>query len=269
MPSLRETINRVCLKRLGRKPDLENPAGYNDLIQWLKIHDQRADHIIACDKWAVRDWVSRRAGPEILIPASLNWPPPFLPAIAKCSHDSGSARRIRSLGDAAKWLPYLSGRLHKPYGVEKGEWAYRFIKPKILVEQMLEPPVVDFKFHCSGGKIRWAQIISERDTGSPVETILGPDGECTGLHMDQNMRHDPIAKIFPGGAAWKRLCEIAEVLADSWRYVRVDLYWNQARPWFGELTFWPLAGCYTTSDEPIFGQLLKLDLSYQNPPIVA
>jgi hypothetical protein len=85
--------------------------------------------------------------------------------------------------------------------------------------------------------------------------------------MDQNMRHVPEGG-YPGDRAWRELTDLARKLAKSWRYVRVDLYWSREQAWFGELTFWPLAGCYLTDDEPTFGQMLELDLTQRLEPIV-
>ena len=42
---------------------------------------------------------------------------------------------------------------------------------------------------------------------------------------------------------------------------------SQDRPVFGELTFWPLAGCYKTKDEPTFGSMLPIDTSFKRPMI--
>jgi hypothetical protein len=35
------------------------------------------------------------------------------------------------------------------------------------------------------------------------------------------------------------------------------------------LTFWPLSGCYKTGDEPRFGELMQIDLSYAHVPLVS
>lgn len=265
--TLAETIDRLCQERLGRKPNLEAPEGYNDLIQWLKLYDQRPEHIVCCDKWAVRNWVAERAGSEVLIPATLDWPEKF-PAIAKCTHDSGSAKRVPNAAFAERVIAGLERRLEHPYGVEKGEWAYRLVTPRIIVEELLPGEIVDFKFHCSHGLVRWVQVIRDRASGHPRETILSPDGKATGLHMDHKMVHDPWAEVYPGDEAWLRLKELAEVLCAGWRYVRVDLYWSEGRALFGEMTFWPLAGTYKTSDEPLFGKMLNLDLTERYEPIV-
>lgn len=264
---LRETIDRLCLERIGRAPNIASPRGYNDSIQWLKLHDQRPEHVTCCDKWAVREWVRRRAGAAVLIPARLDVPRGW-PAVAKCTHDSGSARPVRSAADWPRALKSLKARLAMPYGVAKGEWAYRLVPPRVMAEDMLPTPVVDYKLHCSGGRIRWCQVIAGRSTGTPRETILDAGGKATGLHMDHKMVHAPAAPVYPGEEAWASLCSLARRLAEGWRYVRVDLYSVRGRALFGELTFWPLAGCYLTSDEPRLGDMLQLDLSYRMEPIV-
>lgn len=264
---MKDIIDTLCLMRIGRKPDLENPKGYNDLIQWLKLYDQRPEHITCCDKWAVRDWVAERAGEDCLIPAQLGIAPEWLPVMMKCTHDSGSARMVNKLWELDRTFVALEGRLGRPYGKEKGEWAYQYVPPRILSEKALDGPITDYKFHCAHGEIRWAQIISDRSSGKAKETILSANGSPLGLHMDHKMEHCPDAFVYPGDEAWEALTALARKLADGWRYVRVDLYWSQGRAWFGELTFWPLAGCYLTKDEPTFGELLDLDLSYRMEPI--
>ncbi len=265
---LAHKVNAVSWRRLGRTPNLENPRGYADLIAWLKLYDQRQEQIACCDKWGVRAWIAEHAGPQYLIPATLGFPPKRLPTVAKCTHDSGSAKLLRDYDDAKRAGQKFPVRLARPYGVEKAEWAYQFVKPQIICEAVLPRPVVDFKFHCSHDRVRWVQIIRDRETGNPVETILDPAGKRTGLHMDQNMLHDPSPKIYPGDEAWTALTSLALMLAKGWRYIRVDLYWSQGKALFGELTFWPLSGCYCTKDEPAFGDMLDLDLSYRMEPIV-
>ena len=263
--SLRDTINELCRDRLDREPDLDNPQGFNDLIQWLKLHDQRKEHIQACDKWAVRQMVPRKN----LVPARLGIAPKRLPCVMKCTHDCGSIRFVEKASDVIEVGAELKECLGRPYGVEKGEWVYRLVKPRIITEALLEPGITDYKFHCSHGKIRWCQVIGERGHEDGArEAILSPDGCILPMHMDQNMRHVP-GGAYPGDEAWQALTKLARKLAKPWRYVRVDLYWSRRRAWFGELTFWPLAGCYLTDDEPTFGEMLQLDLSKKFKPIVA
>lgn len=265
--TLHATIERLCMKRLGRLPDLDSPKGYNDKIQWLKLHDQRREQITCCDKWAVRKWVTDRAGSDVLIPARLGISADFLPAYVKCTHDSGSAKLARTITELERVRPLAESRLNSAYGVDKGEWAYKFVPPRIVTEQALGGPNTDYKFHCAHGRIAWVQVIWNRAAKKPYEAIFTPDGVITGLHMDEKMAHRPMQTMYPGDAAWRALSELAEKLAGGWRYVRVDLYWT-GRPWFGELTFWPRAGCYRSPDEPNFGEMLDIDLTEKMEAIV-
>lgn len=265
--ALRETIQALCLKQLGRLPDLDDPRGYNDKIQWLKLHDQRQEQIAACDKIAVRRMVAEAAGSDVLIERQ-PWPPVSFPCVAKASHDSGSASVVRSDLEAVFAEAKLKKRLARPYGLDKGEWAYAFITPRVIVERALPGEIVDFKFHCVHGAVRWVQVIWARASGKPREAIHYPDGALSDLHMDEKMVSDPMHAPFPGPEAWAALSDLAERLSAPWRYVRVDLYWSEGKPWFGELTFWPRAGCYRSVDEHEFGRMLDIDMSERFQPIV-
>ncbi|MDE0355197.1 MAG: hypothetical protein OXK20_06015 [Deltaproteobacteria bacterium] len=48
-------------------PDLTNPKGYSDKVNWLKIHDQMPEHIVCCDKLLARDYVAERVGRSCLL----------------------------------------------------------------------------------------------------------------------------------------------------------------------------------------------------------
>lgn len=271
--SLEDQINALCRNRLGRLPNLVNPRGYNDVIQWLKLYDQTPEHVIACDKYAVREWVAGRVGVHVLNDLLYvadepreDVPPPYM---LKATHDSGSTYKIRQEADLVEAIPKLRQKLGRVYGAHKGEWAYSFVKPRVIAEELMPEPVIDYKFHCTHGKVRWVQVIWDRDSGQPKEAIFLPDGTLTDLHMDHKMAHAPLQRMYPGDVAWSELTRVAEALAKRWRYVRVDLYYvPDVGVRFGELTFWPLSGSYKTADEPVFGEMLEIDLSYKHEPMV-
>lgn len=255
--SLIDTINTLCMRQLGRLPNLDKPVGYNDKIQWLKLNDQRPEQIRACDKLAVRTIVSH----EYLIPLAES---DEYPQVLKCNHDSGGTRLVYSDEQLRTAIAELTPRLFKPYGVDKGEWAYKYVKPVLYAEKLVEYGSVDYKMHCVHGRVAWIQVIWNRGRGATTEAILTPDGEPTGLHMDEKMIS---ANDCPFKPDWRALTELAETLAQPYRYVRVDLYYGNDQPWFGELTFWPRAGCYKSSDELVFGYLLAIDMQIKLPRI--
>lgn len=266
--SLVSDIERLTARRLKRVPNWSNPKGYNDKIQWLKVHDQTEGHVAACDKLQAREIAARRVGKQVLLPLYYSGKPRYIdkPHVLKANHDSGSWMVVRCRASYARAEKRISKLLKQTYGRHKGEWAYALIRPQAMAESLMPDPVVDYKFHCAHGRIRWVQVITERSTGYPLETVLDSSGRVMGLHMDHKMRHG-LESAYPGQKAWAQLCSVAERLSESWRYVRVDLYYVDGVR-FGELTFWPLSGTYMTKDEPVFGELLDIDLSYRYPPIV-
>jgi len=259
-----DEINALYLSKFGRLPNLENPTGYNDIIQWLKLHDQKASQVWACDKLSARQMAPEWAR-VLLLSAGNHLPEHHYPYVVKTTHDSGTSFVIKDKLDLLAARPKINRAATLLYGVGKGEWAYRYITPMIIAEEYVQEASTDYKFHISGGVVRWVQVIWDRGKHTK-EAIFSDDGKVMALHMDDKMVHAPDQSKYPGDAAWEQLTKLALMLAEPYRYVRVDLYWA-GKPLFGELTFWPRAGCYKSKHEPLFGEILEMDLSYKLEPI--
>lgn len=246
-----EAVSRFYRRRTGRELNLDAPRGMSEIVQWLKVNDRRPEHVICCDKIAVRGWVAAIVGADVLVPR-MNWPPTKFPCVAKCSHDSGSSISLNGPDDIPEAQAWLKSRLARSYGVEKCEWAYAQIEPAILVERALPDPL-DVKAHCAGGEVKFVQAVRGGITDTRREAIFLPDGTVTGMRTNQKIAHDPT--IDPGDG-WGALMAMARRLSAGWRYVRVDLMWSAGRPWFGEMTFWPVSGIFYEADELALGDLL-------------
>lgn len=268
-----DVVNDYCFRNLGVLPNLDEPRGYNDKINWLKIYDQMYEQVICCNKLLARSYVAGRINIDCLLKIYQTWrsvddvDAKALPEryVLKSNHDSGSVYPIihsRALASAKKGL---RRRIKNVYGIEKGEWAYSHIVPYVFAEEYMVGPIIDYKFHCCNGDIRWVQIISDRAAGKPRETIVDENHASLPLHMDHEMMHDFRAPVQP--VTWERMKSLARILSEPFRYVRVDLYQYEDRAIFGELTFWPLAGCYRSKDEPAFGRMLNFDTSFKRPMI--
>lgn len=249
-------------KKLKAEPNLENPVSYNDKIQWLKINDQDPDHVICCDKIQVKDYVAKIVGPEIIIPNTTGYP-----AVWKANHGSGGIQFVNSKEDEAVALANLQPILKKTYGKNKGEWAYRLITPGIVKERRIDNNDVDYKFHCCNGEVKWLQMIWDRYSGKTKESNIDPNGKPMTWWFDEKMQHVEVGPHC-GLEKFFELKKIAEKLSERWKYVRVDLYYGEGKPWFGELTFWPKAGCYKTPDQVEFGKLLDFDMTTTKPKVV-
>lgn len=269
--------HQLCWRELGDLPNLVDPRDFNDRIQWLKLFDQAEDHVRCSDKIRVRDYVRERVGEQHLTQLyetcntfdQIDFDQLPKSFVIKTNHDSGGVVVVR---DKAKFdrkaaRNLIERNLRTVYGWNNGEWAYAFVEPKILVEELigahLPAPPPDFKFHCAGGKIQWLQYIYDRKQGTK-EVIVSSEGLSMGCHFDHNMFS---TSNFTKPPQWKDLCCIAEALAEGWKYVRVDLYLDDNRIIAGELTFFPLFGCYKSEGQKVLGQLLNFDRTTFKPPI--
>lgn len=268
-------IHRLTWRQLNRFPNLISCRDFNDHIQWLKLFDQSEQTIKCSDKLLMREYVLERAGVEYLprlyqicdrfdeikfeeLPDSF---------VIKTNHDSGSVFIVKekALMDVTGMQFQLEKALKRTYGWSKGEWAYSYINPKILVEEFIatdgnnSPP--DYKFHCVNGEVKWLQYIFDRGVQTK-EVILDAGGEMTSIHFNINSTQ---ARIFEKPVNWDRLKKIIEAIASGWKYVRVDAYNVNGKIYIGELTFFPLSGCYKGLGQKKLGVLMNFDRStYKN-----
>jgi hypothetical protein len=269
--------HRISWKELRDLPNLISPRDYNDRIQWLKLFDQSEEHVRCSDKIAVRDYVRERVGEKYLVKLyqtcerfdNIDFDKLPKSFVIKCNHDSGGVVLVRDIQklDKSSAEQRLEESLGHVYGWDNGEWAYAFVRPRLLVEEFIQPhldsPPPDYKFHCVEGKIKWLQYIYDRKLGTK-EVIVSRGGEVVDCHFDHNMIS---TRDFIKPPEWEEMLVIAETLAKGWKYVRVDLYLSGGRIYVGELTFFPLFGCYQSEGQKQLGQFLDFDRTTFKPPI--
>jgi hypothetical protein len=273
-------IHILCERELGSSPCLVNCRDFNDRIQWLKLFDQDREIVRCSDKLGVRERVRERLGDEYLTKVYQvasqfgeiklrDLPEQF---VIKANHNSGTVQVVhdRSCLDLEAARSRFDQALRRAYGWSNGEWAYAYVKPMLFVEEFLGNPSTmapppDYKFHCCNGKVKWLQYIYDRGNKTK-ECIVDSDGVATGIHFDQNMIH---SEEFQRPTNWIELCNTAETLAKGFKYARVDLFNLASRRIIcGEITFYPLMGCYTTKGQRILGQLLDFDRTTFKPFLI-
>lgn len=268
-----DIINDYCLREVGVLPDLTDPKGYNDKVNWLKIHDQMPEHVICCDKLLARDYVAERVGRSCLLDVYQKAGSvdqiafDALPEcyVLKTNHDSGSVYIVTDRSSRRHATRRIRRSIKRTHGVVKGEWAYAHIPPYVFAEELMLGPTPDYKFHCCSGEISWVQIIADRALGKPRETMVDEHYAFLPLHF--NYQNSLETQLPAQPATWDTMKDMARTLSKPFRYVRVDLYEYKERPVFGELTFWPLGGCCKTKDERAFGELLSFDTTFKRPMI--
>ena len=280
VPAAQRDLYRRIFERtwttLGHAPDIFNGTDFNNQIKWLMVFDQGPEIVRCSDKLAVREYVREKIGGSYLTRVYRVWDEADaidlfgLPRslVLKTNHDSGSVWIIHdrshvSMEDIRHWA---TERMARSYGLDKGEWCYQYIRPKVFAEELLDvglQGIADYKFHCVQGNIIFLQYIYDRPSGTPKEQIVLPDGRLTSFLFDHEFSP---GDDFEFPICWDELLKTAEILSKDFKYVRVDLYVHDEQIRFGEMTFFPKNGNYKTAAQAKLGELFRVDRTTRRPP---
>ena len=236
-------------KEHGYWPDFTHPRYYSEKIQARKYHAKKNSLFTPyADKLRVRDYVKDTIGEEYLIP--LLYTGSQLPSeslmpsgnfIIKATHDSGTTQIIHNgKYDYQKINRYFKQVLATDFGKRHRESWYSGIKPRIIIEQLLQENnhiPYDYKFHVFHGQKIILNIDFDRHTDIKRNIY------------DENLQQLPYEMWFPHyqgdytlPANINQMFALARKLAAPFDYVRVDLYNCDGKIYFGELTFSPSSG---------------------------
>jgi hypothetical protein len=171
---MRDLIFGVRAHRLahGHYPRLLRPRTFNERILRRKVFDSRIILTQLADKFAVRQYVTQRLGPEILPrvycvtrdPAAI----PFadLPRrfVVKPTHGSGWVHIVLdpAVLDVRELVKTCNRWLAGSYYRRTREGQYRQITPRIMVEEFIDDgsgsAPMDYKFWPFHGKVQLIQI---------------------------------------------------------------------------------------------------------------
>lgn len=245
--------NITFFKNYGRVLNVNNPILFDEKLLILKSREYfKNDLVKQCtDKYAVRQYIESKGLGNILNELidignntnEIKWD--LLPEkfAIKCTHGCGYNIIVRDKNEIDTNLikEKLEYWLEEDYGVISGEYHYKNMKRKIIVEKYLEGKnnelPIDYKFFCSRGKVICALIIVGR--GNKQERIF----------VDENYNYLNFVNEYSGKdylstkpKAFEEMIEISKKLSEDFPFVRVDLYEVNNKVVFGELTFTP-HGC--------------------------
>lgn len=242
-------------KNRGYKLDLKNPVSFSEKVVWKKLYDRNPLLTLTADKYSVRSYVKRvlgeNEGNKILIPLLFvsenpeNIPFDKLPAkyIIKTNHSSGWNIVVNGVDVNPESIILLCRKwLKQCYGLNKNEWAYKNIKRKLLIEELLldengDIPK-DYKFFVFHGVCTKIMVFSNRNStqGKSVVTY-----DCNWNKLQASASHHHIHDI-EKPKTLNKMINVAEKLGKDFDFVRVDLYTVKERVFFGELTHYPMSG---------------------------
>lgn len=254
----------------GRSLNLASPVTFNEKLHWLSRHYHHPMMTQLADKYSVRAFVEKQAGPEYLNELYGVWDDPSaipfdrLPDAFALKVTSGSGQNIlcrdRSTLDREATIRQLVKWMKRSEYWVSREWAYKHIRARVIAESLLldergDVPQ-DYKFFCFDGVPRFIQVDTGRFTDHRRDLF------------DLNWRKLPVTYTYPCSDApilrpqmLDKMLDLASTLSQGFPFVRVDLYNIGDSIKFGEMTWYPGGGLERFSPHEydfVFGEAVKL-----------
>ena len=259
---------------LGRKLDLKNTKYFNEKMQWIKLnyYDDRLPSMV--DKYEVRKYIAKWIGDEFLVPLigvwnkaeDIEWdllPDKF---VLKCTHGSHTNiicynKNNLNINETTKQLDeWLNDKGTYYFG---REWPYKYVQPRIIAEKLIETDdpggIRDYKFLCFEGRPDNVMVCSNRQVGNISFDHFTRDWTLLRCQYVDGSKPENYTIEKPD--QMDEMFEIAEKLSSRFHFVRVDLYCENNKIYFGELTFFPSSGFdldYSEQGDLMFGRMIDL-----------
>ena len=239
----------------------KNLSTYDEKIHYLSSHLYGKKFAKYADKYEVRQYVSELGLEKYLIPLIGVWnstkdidftklPKEY---ILKANHGSGElfyeiVRDNKKVDHEAIRLK-MNRAMQTDYGIISEEYQYRYIKRKIICEQLLveqgQNMLDDYKIICSYGKAKAILVCADRNKGRDYYSL---EWEYLNYVKDEYKSK----KLHKKPKNLDEMISVAEKLSKPFPYARIDLYCVNGKIYFGEITLTPSGGNHKNLTE--FGQ---------------
>lgn len=247
--------------KTGRKLNLKKPKRYSEKLQWYKLFYRNPLMPKCVDKGDARDYV-KECGLEHILNKCYGvfdraedidfdaLPDKF---VVKSTLGGGGNSVVIVKDKSALDISALKERMNR--WVEKNahvkdagrEWSYYSGRThgRILIEEYIEADnketgLVDFKFFCFNGKAEYMYTVSDVELGKDAAYGIY-DADFNRLpyrRADERPLETDIAKP----SNFEELKATAEKISAAFPHARIDMYDQNGRIIFGEITFFPSSG---------------------------
>lgn len=239
---------------MGKKLNLENPATFNEKLQWLKLNDRKDIYTTMVDKYEAKKYVSNMIGEEYIIPTlgiynkfdDIDFETLPNQFVIKCTHDSGGVIicKDKNKFNKVQAKNKINKALKTNFYNNFREWPYKNVKPRIIIEEFIGENLIDYRIYCFNGKSKYVYMYINNSQNSNEK----PEPEYCNIY-DMNWRLQKFhQKSLPTKEKYNKpeqleiMKKIAEKLSKDTKFLRVDFYLKEGQVLFGEMTFYPGAG---------------------------
>ncbi len=285
----RLTPDEVVLRRryrmaTGRSLNLTRPRDFSEKLLWLQLNAAASPHRRCADRFRLRGYVAQRLGETALVPlidclesADALRPERVgaQPFVARTSHDGSPGVICRDPAafdwDAARQA--LGRRMRRDRAARTGERAYRAIRPRILVEEMLPAtpaaPPCDFRFWCFAGRVEFVTLVFTLESRTrSCSSVFDRDWKRLPLGFGD----DPVPFAVGRPHSLDTMIAMAERLAAPLPFCRVDLSEAMGRIYVTDVSFSAddeMRRLVSDVDERRIGDMLHLPLVDRHRPSAA
>lgn len=245
------------LINFGKKPNFKEPRTFNEKMNWLKLHDQKDIYTTMADKYAAKAFVAELIGGKYIVRnygVYNRWedidfsslPDKF---VIKGTHDSGGAFvcKDKKSFDFKKVERRIKHNLKINYFYPMREWPYKNIKPRIIVDQLLDDgsghELRDYKFWCFNGKPVYMYVTNK---GKVIKENFY-DMDFKSVTIDHGFDRTIPEYVIP--AEFELMKSLAAKLCAGIPFVRVDFFDVNGKVYFGEFTFFDWGGMRPFRDD--------------------
>lgn len=260
-------------RRMGYKPNIDNPTTFNEKLQWLKLYYHNPIITTCADKYRVKQYVADKIGAECVVPLIAVYDKPedidfdtlpnqfVLKTTWGCGNnlivkDKTKLDKDETIKLFNKWLNIKKNHYYLSF-----EWGYKNIEPKIICEEYvgeLGDNLTCYKFFNFNSKPYLIQAVFDDKT--EYETINYYDLKWKKLDLKQNFPNNE--NDIPKPKNLDKMIEISQKLAEEFpHFVRVDLYEFGDKVLFSEFTFYSDNGMtkfHPAEWDKTLGDLIKL-----------
>ncbi len=262
-------VKKKFRRNFGIYPDLTFPQRYNEHVSKILLTSPTKLVQQCADKYEVRQYVKEKVGEHILndiyglynsiMELKEDWnnlPEQFvLKATHGCSWNY--ICKDKKQVDFKKLKIVFKHWLKSNFYYAQRELVYKNLKPRGIAEKYLEDEsggLADYKFHCFHGEPQFINVIRDRFSDMKLNTY-DMDWNYIDVSFDNHYPNDPNWKV-EKPVQFNKIIEYSRLLSADFEYVRVDFYLVNHKIYFGELTFTPGNGAYTSfskEDDIYFG----------------